>query len=307
MPPFAGPRPRLCWTRKPVKTETLPSSIFTGKWTVSSRRGSPRTRRVPSSRLRRSAARSNCCCATSQGLIRVATCSVVMGGEILVVVDLTPRSIALPGGDEYRSDGPCGPADSHPDATRPQPDRNLRCAANRRGSVVAPRSRERTSPLRRSVERDRSDAARPEVRSDRWSDEIDRHLRGVDAARDPCEDLGLERFDARIGRVEDREALDRPGADELDEPLASLSLRPHPIGRFDESVRDADDRLDREQRADRGLGAADPTAALEVLERVEGQEHADVVAAGREDARDLLRGHAELGHVDPELGERALT
>src|SRR3972149_3091372 len=51
-------------------TWTLPSSIFTGKWTVNSRRHSRRTCRRPGSRSSLSAARANCCCATFPGWLR---------------------------------------------------------------------------------------------------------------------------------------------------------------------------------------------------------------------------------------------
>src|SRR5918996_2137327 len=66
MPPLAGPRLTLCWTRWPVNTWTLPSSIVTGKFTVSSRCGTRNTRRIPSSRSSFSAAWSNWDWATAQ-------------------------------------------------------------------------------------------------------------------------------------------------------------------------------------------------------------------------------------------------
>ena len=68
MPPLAGPRPRLCWTRWPSKTRVEPSSMRTGKCTVSCRRGSRSTAAIPGSRFSRLAARSNCCWATAHAL-----------------------------------------------------------------------------------------------------------------------------------------------------------------------------------------------------------------------------------------------
>ena len=68
IPPLAGPRPRLCWTRCPSKTRVEPSSMRTGKCTVSCRRGSRSTAAIPGSRFSRLAARSNCCWATAQAL-----------------------------------------------------------------------------------------------------------------------------------------------------------------------------------------------------------------------------------------------
>ena len=58
-----------------------PSSPGSGR--VSSRRGSRSTRRRPGSRLSRSAAMSNCCCATCHGLMAGAARSVVIGSRIL--------------------------------------------------------------------------------------------------------------------------------------------------------------------------------------------------------------------------------
>ncbi len=82
MPPLAGPRDMLCCTRYPVKTSMFPSSIFTGNSTISWRSGSRRILRSPRSSPRRSAARSNCCCATAQGLIGVDVRSVVIDGVL---------------------------------------------------------------------------------------------------------------------------------------------------------------------------------------------------------------------------------
>src|SRR5437867_6570534 len=60
MPPLPGPRAMLCWTRYPSKTFRLPLSILVGMETMSCRLGFFRTCRIPGSRLRRSAALSNC-------------------------------------------------------------------------------------------------------------------------------------------------------------------------------------------------------------------------------------------------------
>src|SRR5512137_2728728 len=49
MPPLYGPRASLCWTLYPVWTLTDPSSILTGKFTVSSLFGLFRTWRTPAS------------------------------------------------------------------------------------------------------------------------------------------------------------------------------------------------------------------------------------------------------------------
>ena len=57
---------------------------------------------------------------------------------------------------------------------------------------------------------------------------------------------------------------------QLDEPLARLAAGADAVGGLDHAVLDRDDRLDREQRPDGRLGAADPAALLEVLERLEG-------------------------------------
>src|ERR1700744_73690 len=66
-----------CWTRKPVNTSIDPSSILTGKCTMSSRAGYRRTVQSPSSRFSFCAAKSNRAAWASQGLIscsRVSVC-----------------------------------------------------------------------------------------------------------------------------------------------------------------------------------------------------------------------------------------
>src|SRR5438445_6216623 len=67
MPPLKGPIASLYWTRYPVKTRTLPSSILTGKCTVSSRRGLFKTSRSPESKFNFLPARSICSRAMSKG------------------------------------------------------------------------------------------------------------------------------------------------------------------------------------------------------------------------------------------------
>src|SRR2546430_15261272 len=86
MPPLAGPRLMLCWTRQPVKTWTEPSSMRTGKWPVSSRLPSRRLPRASSERPMTSAAASNRRCAVWKAEARVATAMwrlpiVTPGGE----------------------------------------------------------------------------------------------------------------------------------------------------------------------------------------------------------------------------------
>src|SRR2546430_1063633 len=73
MPPLAGPRLMLCWTRQPVKTWTEPSSIRTGKWTVSSRLTSRRPARASSERPITSAAASKRRCAVWKAEARIST------------------------------------------------------------------------------------------------------------------------------------------------------------------------------------------------------------------------------------------
>src|SRR5258706_698948 len=73
MPPLAGPRLMLCWTRQPVNTRTPPSSVRTGKWTVSSRLTSRRPRRASSERPITSAAASKRCWAAWKAEMRVST------------------------------------------------------------------------------------------------------------------------------------------------------------------------------------------------------------------------------------------
>src|SRR5882672_8678010 len=73
MPPLAGPRLMLCWTRQPVKTWTEPSSMRTGKWTVSSRLTSRRPWRASSERPMTSAAASKRRCAVWKAEERIST------------------------------------------------------------------------------------------------------------------------------------------------------------------------------------------------------------------------------------------
>src|SRR5437868_11564648 len=69
MPPFAGPRAMECCTRNPVKTSSLPLSMETGMWTMSSRLGYCSTFHRPSSRLSFCAAKLKRADCASQGLI----------------------------------------------------------------------------------------------------------------------------------------------------------------------------------------------------------------------------------------------
>src|SRR2546426_103021 len=73
MPPLAGPRLMLCCTRQPVKTWTEPSSMRTGKWTVSSRLTSRRPCRASSERPMTSAAASKRRCAVWKAEERIST------------------------------------------------------------------------------------------------------------------------------------------------------------------------------------------------------------------------------------------
>ena len=68
MPPLQGPRASLCWTRKPWKTLTVPSSMRTGMLKWYSRSGLRSSSRVPWSRPIRSAILSNWARAISKGL-----------------------------------------------------------------------------------------------------------------------------------------------------------------------------------------------------------------------------------------------
>ncbi len=59
IPPLAGPRASLCWTRKPSKTLRLPSSIRTGMRKWNSRSGMRSIARTPASSPSWSATSSN--------------------------------------------------------------------------------------------------------------------------------------------------------------------------------------------------------------------------------------------------------
>jgi hypothetical protein len=69
IPPLAGPRVVLCWMRYPVKILMVPSSILTGKLTVSSRLVLLILATTPGSRFRWATAFSTCFRATSNELI----------------------------------------------------------------------------------------------------------------------------------------------------------------------------------------------------------------------------------------------
>src|SRR5690349_12067692 len=118
----------------------------------------------------------------------------------------------------------------------------------------------RTTGWLLGVQDGRADAARPEMGPDRRTDEADRHVGGAEVASGAPDDLVAEPLDVGAQRVEDRQSLDRPLADELDEPLACLAPRPHAIDRVHLALIDLDDRLHGQEVADRGLRPADPTA-----------------------------------------------
>src|SRR5712691_11372043 len=92
MPPLNGPIASLYWTRYPVNTLMCPSSIFTGKCTVSSRRGFFRTSSIPPSKFSLFPARSICSRATSKALYSFAFA--------MRTASQYPRDIE--GGGEYR-------------------------------------------------------------------------------------------------------------------------------------------------------------------------------------------------------------
>src|SRR6266545_6080313 len=68
MPPLAGPRTIECWTRNPVNTRSVPSSIWTGSETIVARRGRLITSLMPAGRLSLAAASSNWRSALASGL-----------------------------------------------------------------------------------------------------------------------------------------------------------------------------------------------------------------------------------------------
>src|SRR3954452_14330818 len=150
--------------------------------------------------------------------------------------------------------------DVHRPATLWQPSRNLHWyesplphneISEGRGSI---RARPGLSP----VEDRRAEAAWAEMRPDGRSDDRDHHIGSVEAG--PADDLRGELVHVGRHRMEDRRPLDRPFGDQRDASFAGLRPGPRLVGGFDEPVLDRDDRLDRQERADRRLCAADPAA-----------------------------------------------
>src|SRR5262245_27213598 len=121
----------------------------------------------------------------------------------------------------------------------------------------------RPTPCSALVQDGGPEATGPQVWPDRRTDDVRRYLRFGDAR--PADHLGPELVDVGRHRVQDRQPLDRPLADQLDAALARLRPGPGLVGRVDLAVGDGDDRLHRQQRPDRRPGAADPAALLEVL------------------------------------------
>ena len=70
-------------------------------------------------------------------------------------------------------------------------------------------------------------------------------------------------------------------------------------GLLDRAGRDVDDGLDRQQRAEHRLGAADAAALLQVVERVEGAEHAGAGDQVVDQGHDLVGGCAVGGRPRP--------
>ncbi len=82
-------------------------------------------------------------------------------------------------------------------------------------------------------------------------------------------------------------------------------VRTRPAG-LDRAVEHADDRLDRQHRAQHRLRAADAAALAQVLERVERGEHVLALAAGVDLADDLLErraGAGAPGRVEDEVAD----
>ena len=255
--------------------------------------------------VRRSAARSNCRWATSQALIAAATCSVVMERRTSVSGGrrAPPRRCGSSPGRPHGAhrSGPDGVArrtvrDSFPSAsiarvgrivarsmvpvgklvaTLPQPSRVPATPAASRRRRARP---DRGPPRRRSPARG---AARP-TRRRGW-------IETSAGSRPPGARARTSSRNASTSgghRVEDRRAA-RSAAAQMSSMTRSRAFAagPDAIGRLDHAVLDRDDRLDREQRPDGRLGAADPAALLEVLERLEGHVHAHVAAPASRGSR----------------------
>ena len=108
-------------------------------------------------------------------------------------------------------------------------------------------------PLARSIQDRGADAARPDVRPDRRADQLDRHRVRVEVG-DAGQQLarGTPRCPAsRVCRIDSR-SIGRSMISSM-QPLADLRARPDPVDRRHLAVLEHDHRLDRQQRADRGL------------------------------------------------------
>ena len=90
----------------------------------------------------------------------------------------------------------------------------------------------------------------------------------------PDERLELREELVDVGRVgvQHADLLDLPRGNTVEQELQSLGPGSHLRRRLDRAVGDGDDRLDRQHRSEQRLGAADPAALAEVLERVERRE-----------------------------------
>ena len=256
---------------------------------------------MPGSRLRRSAARSNCCWATSQALIGAATCSVVMNGDPpcagrsdavpdrWVVSRTTPRGATRDAAVAGRLDVGCAASRSSSIATGSRADARCRSSPCRNRSVTscvpcrdvgtgcaagatrrgrAGVSAGRGPPRRRSPGRG---AARPTAPTSAIGT-----VAGSRPGRAPGPRRGTPRRPAlTVCRIASR-SIGR-ARDQLDAALARLRRGSATRSAVSTTPSlDRDDRLDREERPDRRLGAADPAALLEVLERLEGDVHPHV-------------------------------
>src|SRR3954453_11444880 len=121
-------------------------------------------------------------------------------------------------------DGPrrFAPARWYRSTTMPQPCRND--STGTRGHVSG------------AIQDGRPDAPRADMRTDRSSNELDRHVSGVESGT--CRDLVAERLDIGTVRVQDRQPLDRSLGDQLDHPLTRLGPRPDLVRRLDQAVLD---------------------------------------------------------------------
>ena len=197
--------------------------------------------------------------------------------SVWVVSRTTPR-----GASQRSLDGCAGPIDARlmcgaeysrevrprrlPDGTGRQGCRNLVATLERPASRQ--RRRDTGRPRRRSPGRGAARRTRP-------TSSIETSVRVEVAAAAPASRRGTPR---RPGESVCRIDIRSIGRSQISSISRSRALRPGPdaVGGLDHAVLDLDDRLDRQQRPDGRLGAADPAALLEVLERLEGQVDDDV-------------------------------